>query len=212
MIPHAIIFDFDGVLVESVDIKTRAFTELYQQHGDEVMKQVERYHLGNTGISRFVKFRHIETEILGQPPLDEEGVERLAARFARLVIDKVVAAPMVAGAQAFLESQRGRVPMFVVSGTPSEELAAIIERRGLDPYFEASWGSPGSKAEHIAELLGLHGLDAGRCVMIGDAMADYEGALANGVAFLGRVASGDANPFPPGTKIFTDFSELPEQL
>jgi phosphoglycolate phosphatase-like HAD superfamily hydrolase len=212
MLSDAIIFDFDGVLVESVDIKTRAFVELYARHGEAVMGAVERYHLGNTGISRFVKFRHIETDILGQPPLDKEGVERLAARFAQLVIDKVVAAPMVPGAQAFLDRQRGRVPMFVVSGTPSDELAAIIERRGLEAYFEGSWGSPGSKAGHIAELLNLHGLDAGRCLMIGDAMADYEGARANHVPFLGRVASGGASPFPPGTKTFTDFTELPEHL
>ena len=30
---EAIVFDFDGVLVESVDIRTRAFVELYRPYG-----------------------------------------------------------------------------------------------------------------------------------------------------------------------------------
>lgn len=209
--PDAIIFDFDGVLVESVDIKTQAFTELYRQHGDDVMAQVERYHLGNAGISRFVKFRHIQTEILGAAPLDDAGVADLAAQFAQRVIDKVVGAPMVAGAQAFLDRHLGK-PMFVVSGTPDEELAEIIRRREFERYFTDSWGSPGSKAEHIAELLARYRLESSRCVMIGDAMADYQGAHANRVPFLGRVARGAESPFPPGTRTFTDFTELPERM
>jgi len=68
----------------------------------------------------------------------------------------------------------------------------------------------GSKAQHIAELLRDYHLDANRCLMVGDAMADYAGAMSNQVQFLGRVvARGDPNPFPLGTVTFTDFSMLP---
>ena len=50
---EAIIFDFDGVLVESVDVKTRAFASLYEKYGQKVVAQVEDYHLNNGGIARF---------------------------------------------------------------------------------------------------------------------------------------------------------------
>jgi beta-phosphoglucomutase-like phosphatase (HAD superfamily) len=41
----AIVFDFDGVLVESVDVKTQAFGALYAEYGDRIVEQVKAYHL-----------------------------------------------------------------------------------------------------------------------------------------------------------------------
>ena len=49
----AIIFDFDGVLVESVDVKTRAFCDMYSKYGEEIVEKVKEYHLSHGGISRF---------------------------------------------------------------------------------------------------------------------------------------------------------------
>ena len=55
----AIFFDFDGVLVESVDIKTRAFSKLFEREGEDVVKKVIDYHIDNGGVSRYEKFRYI---------------------------------------------------------------------------------------------------------------------------------------------------------
>lgn len=205
----AIIFDFDGVLVESVDVKTRAFATLYEAYGKPVVAQIEDYHLRNGGISRFDKFRYFQTEILGGKALDERAVSTLAEAFSTLVIDKVVAAPMVQGAQEFLDEARKQLRLFVVSGTPTSELDEIIRRRKLGKYFAGIWGSPASKTENIAQLLKQHDLAAGHCVMIGDAMADYTGASSNAVSFLGRVAENDANPFARDIRTFSDFCHLP---
>lgn len=205
----AIIFDFDGVLVESVDVKTRAFASLYAEHGARVVAQVEDYHRRNGGLSRFEKFRYYQTEILGGPPLAESQVAQLAASFSTLVVDQVVAAPMTVGAQEFLDRCHGRLPLFVVSGTPTAELDEILRQRDLRRYFSAIWGSPRSKAENIAELLRDNELHAGRCLMLGDAIADYDGAAANCVNFLGRVAAGHSNPFAAEVATFADFASLP---
>lgn len=205
----AIIFDFDGVLVESVDVKTQAFAALYAHYGERVVAAVKTYHLRHGGMSRFDKFRHFQTSILGEPPLSEQQLADLAAAFSELVVDRVVAAPMVAGARQFLDDCRERQRLYVVSGTPTAELGDIVARRGLQPYFAGIWGSPSTKAQNIAALLGAEGLRAGRCVMIGDAMTDLEGASANAVPFLGRVAPGTDNPFPEGTIVFRDFTDLP---
>ena len=55
----AILFDFDGVLVESVDIKTKAFAKLFENEGPEIVNKVVEYHLANGGVSRFKKFDYI---------------------------------------------------------------------------------------------------------------------------------------------------------
>ena len=54
----AIVFDFDGTLVNSNEIKTWAFGELYKEHGENIVQQIIAYQKEHEGISRFVKFRY----------------------------------------------------------------------------------------------------------------------------------------------------------
>ena len=53
----AIIFDYDGVIAESVNVKTEAFAEMYKPYGESILKKVVSHHEANGGISRFEKFR-----------------------------------------------------------------------------------------------------------------------------------------------------------
>ena len=40
---NAIVFDFDGTLVQSNEIKTLAFGELYKEHGEKIVQQIMAY-------------------------------------------------------------------------------------------------------------------------------------------------------------------------
>lgn len=204
----ALIFDFDGVLVESLNIKSDAFAALYAQYGPQISEAARAYHLANMGVSRFDKFRHYETRLLGRPVPDTAVLEALNRRFSALVETAVAAAPMVAGAQALLDAQLGKLSMFVVSATPQDELRRIVAQRGLERYFQAVFGTPGDKARHIGAILAQHGFPPGRTLVIGDAVADYRGAQANGTGFLGRVPAGAANPFPPAVVTVADLQPL----
>ena len=55
----AIVFDFDGVLAESANLKTRAFSDLFKGEDEETVRQIVAYHLKNAGVSRFEKFKII---------------------------------------------------------------------------------------------------------------------------------------------------------
>ena len=57
----AIIFDFDGVIADTLQLKTDAFAELYSPFGDHIIKKVVSHHKMNLGVSRFekIKFYHI---------------------------------------------------------------------------------------------------------------------------------------------------------
>ena len=48
--PQIIFFDFDGVLVESVEIKNHAFRTLYAEHGEDVVQKVLVHHTENGGL------------------------------------------------------------------------------------------------------------------------------------------------------------------
>ena len=203
----AVFFDFDGVLAESLDIKIRAFTELYKEHGPEVLAQVLAHHRAHGGVSRIQKIRHCHREMLGIQ-LEPEELMALGRRFSNMVVDAVVASAWVDGARELLDGLAGRLPLFVVSGTPEPELREIISRRGMDGYFAAVRGSPPDKVTVIGELLGGHDLQAERVLFVGDAMTDYDAAMATGLRFLGRVPPGEESPFPEATVIVPDLAAL----
>ena len=205
---QAIIFDFDGVLVESGDIKTQAFADLYQSYGETVVDKVVRYHNLNGGLSRYQKFRHFQQHLLKMPPLTQDEERELDRRFSELVVEAVIASKPVPGANELVYKEATRIPLFIVSGTPEIELNTIVTRRGLEPYFTEVRGSPKSKQTLIAEILSTHGFTPTRVLMIGDALIDYQSAQTNNVAFLGRVRTGDKSPFPEQVKTLFDLNAL----
>ena len=88
---RSIIFDFDGVLVESAEIKTEAFRKLFSAWPDKV-EQIVAYHVKNAGLSRYVKFRYAFEEILGMH-FSEELIQELGGEFSQLVLEAVKKAP-----------------------------------------------------------------------------------------------------------------------
>jgi phosphoglycolate phosphatase-like HAD superfamily hydrolase len=180
---RALVFDFDGVILESADVKTDAFVELYAEHGSEVVGKVRTHHLANLGISRFKKFSWIAENVLGKPITEAES-QQLGIRFSDLAFAKVLAAPFVPGAELALRAIS--LPMFVASGTPHDELRMIVDRRGLAPRFREVHGSPAEKPGILRDLLGRHALAPRDVLFVGDGMSDYKAAVEVGVEFLAR--------------------------
>ncbi len=203
----AIVFDFDGVLVESVDIKTQAFAELYRPYGEAIVKEVAAFHLAHCGVSRYDKFRYFHGTLLGQK-LTKEGERQLAEMFSNLVEDAVVAAPWVEGAHEFVEAFWQRVPLYIASATPTEELNRIVCRRGMQAKFREVAGSPQTKGGILKRFILAGDYVPERVLMIGDALLDFEGAAEAGAEFLGRVPRNGPNPFPPSVRVVEDLRQL----
>lgn len=202
----AIVFDFDGVLVESVSVKTHAFAELYSGYGMSVVEQVVAFHLENGGLSRFEKFRYFHNQLLGLP-LSSEEESHLAAEFNARVEAAVVASPWVNGVEEFLAKYHTRTPLFVASGTPEEELKRILQERHISHYFRATFGSPATKEEILRGILMSGGYRPEKVLMIGDSLLDMEGAKKAGTCFLGRLTP-PKNIFPQEIPVLPDMSGL----
>ena len=205
---QAIIFDFDGVVVESGDIKTQAFANLYRSYGETIMTEVARYHKLNGGMSRYQKFHYFQQHLLEKPPLTPDEEQQLDRQFSELVVEAVIASEAVPGVAELIRKESARIPLFVASGTPEAELNTIVIRRGLASYFMGVRGSPTPKQTLIADILSAHALSPERVLMIGDALIDYQSAQLNKIAFLGRVRPGDENPFPTEVDTLPDLSPL----
>lgn len=208
----AVIFDFDGVIVESADIKTQAFLELFAEYPDH-RARILRHHLDNLGISRFRKFEWIYSELLRRPLSDEER-ERLGSAFSGLVLNKILTCHFVPGAVSCLEALRTtHHSLFVASGTPQEELEIIIEERGLAPFFEEIWGTPTTKVEVISSILARFELDQAEVVFVGDGLSDFNAASEAGIPFIARDnGTGDVDWHSLGIEPLPDLTTLLEKL
>lgn len=179
-----IFWDFDGVIKESVDIKTRAFELLFIEYGQEVTNKVRRHHLENGGMSRFEKFPIYLR--WANETVSDETVKRFCDKFNHMVVDGVINAPWVPGAEDYLRQNKYEQQFYLVSATPQREMEKILTALDLDKSFARVYGAPVKKSEAIRTTLAEQQVDKNQCLMIGDARADYEAARENEILFLFR--------------------------
>jgi HAD superfamily hydrolase (TIGR01549 family) len=203
-----LILDFDGVILESVSVKTEAFHTLFSFVPEQV-DEIVQFHIDNGGMSRYDKFRYIYKNILKED-LTQQKFGELSEKFAAIVFEEVIKASFVPGAQEFLETYHTKIPLYVVSATPEDELCQIIQKRGLAHYFRKMFGAPRKKTECIKEILNLTGISPDSVIFVGDAKNDFEAARAAGVRFVGRIKSGNANRFSGLSGVETVIPDLHE--
>lgn len=187
----AIIFDFDGVILESMGIKTKAFLSLFQDYPDKA-GEIVALHTSHGGMSRFEKFERIYKDIL-QLPLSEDKKAELGRQFSEYTHQGVLGCPFVEGALEFLEKYHQTLPLFIASGTPDEEIKSLVKEKGLGKYFKSVFGSPAKKKDIILRILKDFNFQPQEVVFIGDAVDDYQGAKEAGVKFIWRTK--ENNPF-----------------
>lgn len=180
-----VLFDFDGVLVESNRLRTEGFRQVLAAYPAEQVETFIAFHQANGGLSRYSKFRYFFQTIRREPE-DEARIKTFAESFSQAVKQRIVDAPWVSGALEFMTSESGHRRLFVVSGSDQGELRAIMTARGAAGYFVECVGSPVEKTENVRMLIQRHGLAPSDTVLVGDSPNDMEAAVANGVAFIAR--------------------------
>lgn len=202
-----LIFDFDGVLADTNEIRIQGFQMIFQNYPADEVAQMLAFARRNGGVSRYDKIRHFFNHIRGED-IDEDQVNRWAQEYSLAVKQAVIDAEPVAGSLAFLERYHRRFPFGLISASDQAELRDVCRQRRIDRYFVEILGSPAEKIENIQRLLNGQGWKADQCLFIGDTQNDLSAARRAGVDFLGRHSGMvDWTTFP-GVEAFTDFGEL----
>ena len=199
---RAIIYDFDGVICDSVNVKTVAFAEMYKPYGDHIVSQVVNYHLLNGGISRYEKFKYFHYKFLGIN-LDNAQVNQMAERFASLVMHKVIISEFIPGSFEFIKSHSENYLQFVCTGTPESEILEILDQRNLSSFFSGIYGSPQKKAGIIKRIASEFNIGTEEMIFFGDSMTDFDAAHEMNVDFIG--ITNDHTTFPGGTLLVKNF-------
>ena len=202
------IFDFDGVLVDSVDIKTKAFAEIYQPYGAQVVEQVVFHHMNNGGMSRNDKFKYYHKNFLGlQIELDEIGY--LSDIFSSLVVENIIRCDEIEGVTYMLEyCKKQQIMCSIASATPEDELRNIVELRGWAKHFKFVYGTPESKVDNIEKTLRVSSFSKAKSIFFGDSVNDCIAAKESNIDFIGINYSLGENVAFQCFKNFKDFMNL----
>lgn len=177
-------FDFDGVLVESVGIKDHAFKTLFKEYPEQ-LDEIMDYHLSNNATVRFEKFRYITENILGMR-YNEETEKNLSKKFSSLVFRGILNCPYVPGVKEILDSYWDKIPLYIASMSPADELDEILGARKLKKYFKKIYAVPWIKTEAIRDIMDREHAAPEDVVFIGDSYEDFESAQLTGIFFIGR--------------------------
>lgn len=179
---NSIAFDCDGVLLNSNQIKSQAFYRIALPYGQELAQQLLDFHVANGGISRFLKFDHFWTNILGATRSESE-IQSLIAAYGSLVRESLVNCECTSGLEA-LRFQTSTAKWAVVSGGMQIELREVFRTRNLDVLFDGGiYGSPSSKDDIFLQQLGMGNL-LHPGLYFGDSFYDYFAAQRAGFDFV----------------------------
>ncbi|TKD51942.1 HAD family hydrolase [Sphingomonas baiyangensis] len=190
----ALIFDFDGVLLESEYEGNRHLADYLTEAGfpATTAQAMERF----MGLSGADFIGAVEAHIGG--PLPEDFHAAREAENARVLRDGV---GEVAGAVAFVRSLPPALPRAIASSSSTHWIATHLDHLGLRAAFEPHLYSG---KEHVARGkpapdLYLHaaaqlGVPIERCAIIEDSPVGATGAVASGATVIGLCAGSHCPP------------------
>ena len=204
----ALILDFDGVLVESNDIKTEAFKTVFAEYPEHHRRMID-YHHRNMSLSRVEKFRYFIRECLDRGD-DPALLKALLSAYSREVVDRVASCPATPGSLDFLEEFSAHLPLYLASVTPVEDLDWVLEKRSLKKYFREVFGDPPvPKKEAVVRVRVREKCRLEELLLIGDSEGDWTTARETGIGFIGYDSG---MPLPPEAKKFSSWQRLAGHL
>lgn len=183
----AVVFDCDGVLLETIPAKLQAYMDwLPEQH--EALRDVYAAHNRKSfGQSRSLQIQYFYEELVGMNPLTEEFIKEEVERFAAICEPLCEAAPWAEGAKEFIQAcNDGGSSTYVLSGTPQAELDVMLKQRDAMEMFNGVMGYQITKEQGLERVRDELGIHPERMLFVGDAQRDAEAALAIGTHFVYR--------------------------
>ena len=178
-----IFWDFDGVIKDSVNIKSDAFEQLFIPFGNEVAKKVKKHH-ESSGMPRYDKFP-IYLQWAGQE-ISDNLIEDYCQRFSKLVKQKVIDSAWTPGVYDCLANYHDKIIFFLITNTPQSEIEEILSALNINLFFKEIFGSPKKKTDAIKILLSKYSVKPYNSLMIGDTVSDCDAANNNNVPFILR--------------------------
>ena len=179
----AIIFDFDGVILDDAYIKEDAFKYLFPKEFDEVIMPIlEKYARQSRKI--------IIQQCIGAIKLKHElpfDYEYYLNKYYNLTQEAILSSSEIKGAKKALDILSKKYKLFVLTSTPDEQINEIIFKRGFNQFTEIIGSNRDTKLELAKELLWKYNLNFNEVVYVGDGLNDLACARQLNFEFIGII-------------------------
>ncbi|AEJ12006.1 MULTISPECIES: HAD family hydrolase [Pseudomonas] len=177
-----LVFDCDGVLLDSNKVKTQAFYQAALPYGEIAAQALADYHVANGGVSRYKKFSYFLEHIVTKH-IEGVTLENLLDRYAEFVRSGLLSCDVAIGLQE-LRDNTPNTRWLVVSGGDQAELREIFTQRKLDGLFDGGiFGSPDIKEDILSREQSRTNIIA-PALFIGDSKYDYKAASEAKIDFV----------------------------
>lgn len=180
-----IVFDCDGVILNSNKVKTNAFYQATLSYGEQAARALVEYHVANGGVSRYKKFAYFLNTLAPQHAAEVSGstLEELIDAYAGHVLQGLLTCDIAEGIHE-LRKKHPNTNWLIVSGGDQAELRHIFAERGLAEYFDGGiFGSPDTKDEILEREINNGNIQQ-PALFLGDSKYDYEAAKNAGLDFV----------------------------
>ena len=208
-----VIFDCDGVLVDTETINNEVISQLLNEAGLEMSpEEVARR---TTGLAYSEMWEMFEDEVPGSLPVDieEQQLTLESERFRKELL------PIPGAVETVRCLGAAGNPMCVASNGTREKMVVTLEVTGLagyfgDKFFGVNQVAHGKPAPDIYLLAAQKmGVPPSRCVVIEDSYPGAQAGLAAGMTVLGYCPDKDIWGLEGlGIQTFSDMNVLPELL
>ena len=181
-----IVFDFDGTLIDSNQLKCDAYFQLFPL--DDFHKRIITEVLSEIfEESRYVILREIikriNSEMINEDELDNR-VQKLATEYNDLVVDGANHCNEKPGAREILESLSKRYNLYLNSTTPETSLRDIVKHRKWENYFCDIFGYPNDKKIALLNIIKKESINPDELLVVGDGKSDRDSADKAGSRFF----------------------------
>jgi len=202
----AVVFDLDGVIIDSEELWDEVREDLARERGGRWSAQAQADMMGMSS-TEWSRYLH-EVVGLPEPPgeISREVVERMLARYSESL-------PLVDGAVDAVKRLAAHWRLAVASSSNRELIDRVLEVSGLARYFEVTVSSEevgrGKPAPDVyLEAARRLGVDAARSVAIEDSASGIRSAHAAGM----HVVAIPNRAFPPPADVLTLASVVLESI
>ena len=179
-----VFWDFDGVIKDSVEIKSLAFRELFSGHNQDLGNRISLHNERNSGLSRFEKIPLYLS--WSDEAVTNQKVQESCSKFSLLVKQSVIDSQWVCGFLEFIKRYHKPKKHILVTATPTKEIKEILQALNIQQFFHKVYGSPISKTDVIKKVMMKNKVNPKHAIMIGDSEGDYKAAKENNVVFFLR--------------------------
>lgn len=178
-----LVFDCDGVILDSNRIKSLAFANSLPNEPYELVKSFVEYHKQHGGVSRYEKFKYY-FENIKDSNIPEIEIQEALDLFAKIVHKAMLKCEFVPGALNFIKKANDYgIPIFVVSGSDENELNEIFSIRCIINLFRIVYGSPLNKNQNMEKVIKTIGTKK-KGAFFGDSKYDYTTSEKYGLDFV----------------------------